>query len=92
MPICLDQAVRLLLLKEIPTLDDIDIIVRQRGDQSRGMHILGTDAAGSRRSATTAMGSGKGKERIASSGSPSKVGSLSPSSDAEVSSEEIVPL
>jgi hypothetical protein len=31
-PLCLDQATRSLLLKELPTLDDIDIALRQMGD------------------------------------------------------------
>jgi hypothetical protein len=35
MPICLDQAVRLALLKEMPTLDDTDVTVRQVGDMSQ---------------------------------------------------------
>jgi hypothetical protein len=61
MPICLDQAVRSLLLKKMPTLDDIDITAQQTGDQFHGVHILGTDAAGSQRSANTTSGSGKGK-------------------------------
>jgi hypothetical protein len=46
-PIYLDQLTRTKLLKELPTMDDIDIIVWQVGDQSRGVQILGTDAAGS---------------------------------------------
>jgi hypothetical protein len=37
---------RLLLLKEKSTLDDIDIAAWQMGHQSRGVHILGTDTAG----------------------------------------------
>jgi hypothetical protein len=37
MPIFLDQATRLKLLKVMPTLDDMDIIVKQVGDMSRGM-------------------------------------------------------
>jgi hypothetical protein len=36
-PICLDQSTRMKLLKELPTLDDIDIAVWQVGDQSRCM-------------------------------------------------------
>jgi hypothetical protein len=31
-PICLDQVMQSKLLKELPTLDDIDIVVRQLGD------------------------------------------------------------
>jgi hypothetical protein len=92
MPICLEQTVRSLLLKKMPTLDDIDITAQQTGDQFHGVHILGTDAVGSQRSADTTSGSGKGKEKISSSESASKVGSRSPSSDAEVSSEEVTPL
>jgi hypothetical protein len=92
MPLCLDQAMRSLLLKELPTLDDIDITVWQTGDQSCGVHILGMDAADSRRSADAASGPGKGKEKIAPFGSSSKVGSWSASSETETSSEEIAPL
>jgi hypothetical protein len=92
MPICLDQAARSQLLKEMPTLVNIDITAHQMGDQSRGVHIPRTDAVGGRRSADTTSGFGKGKEKIASSGCASKVGSRSASSDAEVSSEEIAPL
>jgi hypothetical protein len=33
-PMCLDQAAWTRLLRELPTLDDIDIAVRQRGDES----------------------------------------------------------
>jgi hypothetical protein len=44
-PICLDQSTRTKLLKELPTLDYIDITVQQVGDQSRGMQILETDTA-----------------------------------------------
>jgi hypothetical protein len=36
-PIFLDQAVRSLLLKQMPTLDDIDVVVRQVGDTSQGV-------------------------------------------------------
>jgi hypothetical protein len=62
------------------------------GDQSRGVHIPETDAAGIWRSVDTTSGSGKGKEKITLSGSASKVGSQSPPSDVEASSEEIIPL
>jgi hypothetical protein len=88
----LDQVERSLLLKEMPMLDNIDITVRQTGDQSRGMHIPGTDAAGSRRSADATSGPGKRKEKVVPSGSASKGKSWSPSRDVEVSSEEIVPM
>jgi hypothetical protein len=92
MPLCLDQATRSLPLKELPTLDDIDITSRQKSDQSCGMHIPRTDATNNRRSAGVASGPGKGKEKIVSSGSASKMGSWSASSDTETSTEEIAPL
>jgi hypothetical protein len=38
-PICLDQSMQMKLLKELPTLDNIDIAVQQVGDQSRGVQI-----------------------------------------------------
>jgi hypothetical protein len=74
----MDQAVRSPLLKAMPMLDDINIIVRQRGDQFHGVHIFRTDATADRRNADTAMGSGKGKEKIAPSRSASKSPSLHP--------------
>jgi hypothetical protein len=40
-PLCLDQAVRTMLLVSMPSMDDIDISTIQRGDQSRGVRILG---------------------------------------------------
>jgi hypothetical protein len=40
----------------------------------------------------TSSGAGKGKGKMALSGSASKMGSQSPFSDAEASSEEIAPL
>jgi hypothetical protein len=33
-PMCLDQATRTRMLRELPTLDNIDIVARQRGDES----------------------------------------------------------
>jgi hypothetical protein len=36
-PMCLDQAVRTRLLRELPMLDDIGITVRQRGNESWGI-------------------------------------------------------
>jgi hypothetical protein len=50
------------------------------------------DATGGWRSADTTSGSDKGKEKIASFGSAGKVGTQSPSSDVEPSSEEVTPL
>jgi hypothetical protein len=43
-PICLDQATRPKLLREVPKLDNIDIAAPQTGDQSCGVHIPETDA------------------------------------------------
>jgi hypothetical protein len=37
--ICLNQAARSLLLSEMSSLDDIDLIARQVGDPSRGVRI-----------------------------------------------------
>jgi hypothetical protein len=91
-PLCLDQATRSLLLKELPTLEDIDITTQQMGDQSRCVHIPGTDAIGGQRSADTTSSLGKGKEKVVSSRFTSKVRSWSPSSDTKTSSEEIAPL
>jgi hypothetical protein len=91
-PICLDQAMRWKMLRELPTLDDIDIIAWQTSDQSRGVHIPGTDATGGRRGADATSGSSKGKGKIAPSGLASNVGFRSPSNDIEMSFEEIAPL
>jgi hypothetical protein len=76
-----------LLLKAMPMLDDIDIVMRQRGDQSHGMHIPETDAAASRGSADTTTSLGKGKEKIAPSEPASKA-----YSNTETSSEDMAPL
>jgi hypothetical protein len=48
MPIYVDKAARSLLLKVMPTLDDIDIALQQRGDPSRGVQIPRTDVAAGR--------------------------------------------
>jgi hypothetical protein len=90
-PLCLDQVMRSLLLKVLPTLDDIDIIVRQMGDQSRGVHIPETGVAGSWRSADITLGPSKGKEKATPSRSTSKARSWSTPSDTEMSPEDTVP-
>jgi hypothetical protein len=36
-----------MLLKEMPMLDGIDIVARQMGDQSHGVHIPKMDIVGS---------------------------------------------
>jgi hypothetical protein len=71
-PLCLDQAMRSLLLKVLPKLDNIDIAPRQAGNQSHGMHMPRIDAAGSWRSADVTSGPRKGKEKAAPSRSASK--------------------
>jgi hypothetical protein len=88
MPLCLDQAVRLLLLKELPPLDDIDIAPWQKGNHYHGVHILRMGVTGSRRSVDAALCPSKGTQKTAPSGPTSKVGSWSTPSDIETSSEE----
>jgi hypothetical protein len=56
----------------MPTLDDIDITTRQTGDQSRGVHILGTNTGNGRRSVDATSGSDKGKEKIVPSESATR--------------------
>jgi hypothetical protein len=46
--ICKDQAARTALLATMPTLDDVDIAVVQRGDLSRGVTIPGATVTGGR--------------------------------------------
>jgi hypothetical protein len=46
-PMCSDQAAQTRLLRELPTLDDIDIAARQKGDKSRGDQIPGAVVASS---------------------------------------------
>jgi hypothetical protein len=59
--ICANQAVRAVLLATIPTMDDVDIALVQRGDQSRGVVIPGPGgpggAAGGRGRGGTSAGS-----------------------------------
>jgi hypothetical protein len=78
-PMCLDQAVRTRLLRELPTLDDIDIVARQRGDESWGVQIPGAVVATSQDGAST--GPSSGKEKV-------KAVSHVVLNDIEVSSEE----
>jgi hypothetical protein len=92
MPICFNQAMRSQLLKDMPTLDNIDITTQQMGDQSCGVHIPEMNVTDGRRNADTTSSFGKEKEKIASSGSASKVSSRSASSGVEASPKEIAPL
>jgi hypothetical protein len=67
--ICMDQAARTALLATMPTLDDIDIAVVQRGDLSRGVTIPGATVTGGRGGTTGGRGRG-------GSGSPSSAPAL----------------
>jgi hypothetical protein len=52
------------LLRELLTLDDIDITTRQRGDEYRGIQIPRADAAGGQGIASTGPISGKEKGKV----------------------------
>jgi hypothetical protein len=78
-PMCLDQATWTRLLRELPTLDDINIAARQRGDESLGVQIPGVDVAGNQGSVSTRTSFGKEKFKAV----PHVV-----LSDTEVASEE----
>jgi hypothetical protein len=75
MSIFLDLATRSQQLKEMPTLDDIDIKVWQMGDQSRGMQIPRADAIGGQKGVSASSGSGKGKQQVPVSRPTIRVGS-----------------
>jgi hypothetical protein len=45
-PLCMDQAMRTLLLVMLPLMDNIGIALVQRGDLSRGIRIPGIGTAG----------------------------------------------
>jgi hypothetical protein len=51
--ICMDQAARTTLLAAMPTLDDVDIAVVQRGDLSRGVMIPGATVTGKGKGVST---------------------------------------
>jgi hypothetical protein len=93
--ICMDQAARTALLAAMPTLDDVDIAVVQRGDLSCGVTIPGATVTGGR-GGTTGGGRGPG-----GSGSPISAPALGKGKgvstrvvhdDDEVSSDEDEPL
>jgi hypothetical protein len=44
-PMCSNHAMQMRPLRELPTLDDIDITMWQWGDESRGVHIPRADVA-----------------------------------------------
>jgi hypothetical protein len=96
--ICKDQVARTALLAAMPTLDDVDITVVQRGDLSRGMTIPGATVTGGRGGTT---GGGRGGRGPEGSGSPSStpapgkgkgVSTRVVHGDDEVSSDEDEPL
>jgi hypothetical protein len=96
--ICMDHAARTALLAAMPTLDDVDITVVQRGDLSRGVTIPGATVTGGRGGTT---GGGQGGRGLGGSGSPSSAPALGKGKgvstrvvhdDDEVSSDEDEPL
>jgi hypothetical protein len=91
LPIFTDQVVRSKLLKEMPTLDDIDVVVRQVRDASWGVQIPIMDGVGGQRSAGPSSGSSKAKEKVAPFRPTPKEGSRSPSRDAGASTGPIAP-
>jgi hypothetical protein len=64
----------------------------QRGYESRGVQIPRIDVASGQEGMSTGPGSGKGKSKVASSGSASKVSSQIILSDTKVSSDDDVHL
>jgi hypothetical protein len=71
--ICMDQAARTALLAAMPTLDDVDIAVVQRGDLSRGVTIPGATVTGGWGGTT---GGGRGGRGPGDSDSPSSAPAL----------------
>jgi hypothetical protein len=96
--ICKDQAARTALLAAMPTLDNVDIAVAQRGDLSCSVTIPGATITGGRGGTT---GGGRGGRGPGGSGSPSStpapgkgkgVSRWVVHDDNEVSSDEDEPL
>jgi hypothetical protein len=96
--ICMDQAARTALLAMMPTLDDVDIAVVQRGDLSRGVTIPGATVTGGRGGTTGGGRGGRGRD---GSGSPISAPALGKGKgvsvrvvhdDDEVSSDKDEPL
>jgi hypothetical protein len=96
--ICMDQAARTALLAAMPTLDDVDIAVVQRGYLSCGVTIPGATVTGDQGGTT---GGGRGGRGPRGSGSPSSAPALGKgkgvsarviNDDDEVSSDEDEPL
>jgi hypothetical protein len=87
LPIIIFLAVRSKLLKEMPTLDNMDVVVWQVGDASRGVQIPRMHDADGKRGVGSTLGSDKGKEKMAMSGSAPNAGSWSPPKDTRASTE-----
>jgi hypothetical protein len=96
--ICMDQAAMTALLVTMPTLDDVDIAVVQRGDLSCDVTIPGATVTSGRGGTT---GGGRGGRGRGGSGSPSSAPALGKGKgvsvrvvhdDDEVSSDEDEPL
>jgi hypothetical protein len=81
-PLCMDQAMRTLLLVAMPSMDDVDIAPVQKGDQSRGVWIPGTGITGGQGGAVSTSGHSMGKGQVV----------RVIHSDGEVSSDNDVPL
>jgi hypothetical protein len=77
--------VRSKLLKEIHMLNDIDVTVQQVRDVSWGVQIPKIDDTDGQRVADSTLGSGKGKEKVVTSGPAPKAGSRSPPRDTRAS-------
>jgi hypothetical protein len=63
-PHCMDQVTRSMLLVAMPSMDDISIALIQRGDQSRGVQIPGSGAAGGQGGAAPSLAPTKGKGKV----------------------------
>jgi hypothetical protein len=63
-PLCMDQAMRMLLLVAMPSMDDVGISPIQRGDQSCGVQIPGIDVTGGHGGAVPTPAPNKGKGKV----------------------------
>jgi hypothetical protein len=63
-PLFSDQAIRRRLLQELPTLDEISIAARHKGDESRGVWIAGADVASGPGARSTRLDTNKGKGKV----------------------------
>jgi hypothetical protein len=51
-------------LQELPTLDEISIAARHKGDESRGVWIAGADVAGGPGAPSTRLDTNKGNDKV----------------------------